>query len=103
MDSPGTRKKLPAKQIIEWRGKHIGVVHLADNKTRGNVEDILPLFADTPVDCLIFGHSHKSYNKIHDGILCVNPGSSSGDYGYSPSIGILYLENNQLSVRIISL
>ena len=50
----------------------------------------LPSFFKTKVDCIVFGHTHKTMNEYHRGILMFNPGSihSNRNSDYN-SVGII--------------
>ncbi|MFH1378980.1 MAG: metallophosphoesterase family protein [bacterium] len=103
MDAHTIRQELPEKRIVEWEGKRIGIIHRSKSPDRENPEGILPLFSNDNIDCLIFGHSHKPCNKIISRILCFNPGSPSGQYGQTPSVGCLYIEGSLLVGKITSI
>lgn len=102
MDSTHLKKKLPLKRIFEWQGKRIGIFH-GSKYSRGVPEEILPLFKQDPIDCLIFGHSHKPYNRMINGVLCFNPGSTYGYTSNSRSVGTITIKKNNLIGTIISL
>lgn len=103
MDAAPLKATLPGKKVVEWEGKRIGIVHRSKTIERGNPKDILPLFSTDQIDCMVFGHSHKPFNRIINGILCFNPGSPSGQYGSAPSVGYLFLKDDYLSGHITSL
>lgn len=57
-------------------------------------KSFFPFFKDSNLDVLVFGHTHKPYNKRVNGILCFNPGSAGGSLQtQKPSIGLLNIEN----------
>ena len=78
MDLPEVKTVFPEKQIIEVKGKKIGIVHGSGGPWKIE-ERIKQVFSD--VDAIVFGHSHKTFNKVIDGILLFNPGRASKSYG----------------------
>ncbi len=84
-------KGIPFKQVIHVREFAIGLIHgwgaVAGLEARAQDE-----FAGTPIDCLVYGHSHRPACHRHNGILFFNPGSAtdkrSVDY---PSVGLLQI------------
>jgi uncharacterized protein len=78
MDLPEIKLVFPDKQILEIRGKKIGVVH--GNGGSGGIEErVRQRFSG--VDAIIFGHSHEALNRLVQGILFFNPGSTRQSYG----------------------
>ena len=74
MDSPSVRKKLPEKTIIEVNNFRIGLAHGGGSPSK-IVDYLKNIFAHDKVDAIIFGHTHKPFNEVRDGILFFNPGS----------------------------
>lgn len=82
-------KDVPFKKVIHVREFAIGLIHgwgpVAGLEARVEEE-----FAGTPIDCLVYGHSHRPVCHRHNGILFFNPGSAtdrrSMDYH---SVGLL--------------
>ncbi len=55
-------------------------------------------------DALLYGHTHISEVDMKDGILVMNPGSTSRPRGgRGPSAGLLIIENGKLYPRIVTL
>lgn len=87
MDPPEVKERLPDRVTVELAGFSIGIIHGWGAAT-GLEERILPMFQG--VDMLIYGHTHRPLNEVHDGVRLFNPGtatgySASGDH----SMGIL--------------
>jgi hypothetical protein len=78
MDSGELKSTLPVKEIIEVRNKRIGIIHgwgspwRIEHKVRKEFDQ---------VDVIIYGHSHKSQNKLIDNILFFNPGRATSSFG----------------------
>lgn len=90
MDPQEVRKCLPAKQVIEIDGFHLGLIH-GSGAPSGLVDAVKREFED--VDVIVFGHSHSPLNEVKDGVLFFNPGSPT-DKVFAPcnSVGILYVD-----------
>lgn len=92
--------ELPQKRIIEINGFRIGLIHGWGAPT-GIVDRVLAEFADDPLDCLVFGHSHQPMCERRGNVLLLNPGSPT-DRRSSPfySIGLLEI-GTRISGHII--
>jgi len=80
MCTPKTRDTLPSSKIIEVGNFRIALVHGVGYMP--NIEDRL---FDTfvPIDCIVYGHTHKPVCHRYGPTLMVNPGSFTitGTYG----------------------
>jgi len=79
MCSPQTRNTLPASKIVEIEGFRLALVHGAGYLP--NIEDRLyDTFA--PIDCIVYGHTHRPVCNRYGPTLMVNPGSftATGTY-----------------------
>jgi putative phosphoesterase len=87
-DRRPTADFLPEKQVLNINGYRIGLVHGSGPK-KGIEERVVQCFTD--VHCIVFGHTHKPKNCIHNGILLFNPGAFSGTRFLKrhPTAGIL--------------
>lgn len=105
MDNVSVRKQLPEKQIITAEDVRLGLIH-----GRG-APDNLPLYVRDrfdeewdDLDGVIFGHSHKPFNKTIEGKLFFNPGSAMdkvfADYN---SYGILDIHGHKINAEIIKI
>jgi putative phosphoesterase len=94
---------LPHKRILEVAGVRIGLIH-GWGPPAGLVERLRREFAATPVDCLVFGHSHTPLCRHEHGVLLFNPGSAT-DRRQMPycSVGLLEIAGGTISGRIIAL
>jgi putative phosphoesterase len=101
MDAPAP--DLPHKRVVRIDGASIGLIH-GWGAREGLVERVRREFAGTPLDCLVFGHSHVPMCHWHAGLLLFNPGSTTDRRGMLyESVGILEIDNGMISGRIISL
>ncbi len=91
------RRTLPIKREVVVGHCRIGIVHiLGDSHNRERVAR-----REFPsARCVIFGHSHISWNQEHNGLLLFNPGSAT-DRRRQPacSIGLLHIDNETKGVR----
>ena len=94
---------LPHLRVVEAGGVRIGLIH-GWGPPGGLVERVRREFAGTMLDCLVFGHSHMPLCERQGGLLLFNPGSAT-DPRQMPyaSIGVLEVEEGQVSGRIIPL
>ncbi len=84
---------MPVKRVISVGGFRIGMMH-GWGPPGGLVERLLDEFGDIPIDCLVYGHSHRPHCETHDGILLFNPGSATDRREMSfHSVGLLELDS----------
>lgn len=74
VDTCNVQKMLGLKKIIEVGSYRVGVVH-GHGKSGKTIDRVKKSFADTSLNCVIFGHSHIPYCRYHDNTLFFNPGS----------------------------
>ncbi len=83
--------RLPLRRVVSVGGKHIGLTHghrpfviekrdrvrkLLGFKTdpwNGMFGDLLRWFKDDAIEAIVFGHWHRTYSGVHDGVLLFNP------------------------------
>ena len=97
MDHPEITRVLPSQKEIEIDGLTIGLIHGwggpwdLSQRVRARFRH--------DVDCIVFGHSHSSYNRREGKTLLFNPGSpvSSSNRSY----GLLTVDEGRISGDII--
>jgi putative phosphoesterase len=95
--------ELPHRRVMQVGGVNIGLIH-GWGAHEGLAERVRREFADTPLGCLIFGHSHEPVCRHEGGLLLFNPGSATDRRGMPyESVGLLEVENGMISGRIIPL
>jgi len=94
MDEKSLHSILPEKQVIEIRGKRIGIIH-GWGSPIGLESRVYNSFDDKP-DIIVFGHSHTRTNHMINNTLLFNPGSVAGGWNHEPSFGELFIENNDI-------
>jgi hypothetical protein len=80
MDSRELKAELPVKEIVETKDKRIGITH-GSGAPWGIEERIRKMFESNRVDIIVYGHSHRSQNKVIDNILFFNPGKATDSFG----------------------
>ena len=100
MDSLEVKAVLPSKKIVKVGKFRIGLIH-GWGSSDGLEKRVMDEFTD--VDIIVYGHSHKAFNRKKEGVLLFNPGTATGpSFKGGNSIGILDL-NDKISSKIISL
>jgi putative phosphoesterase len=87
MDPASVREILPDRLMLELEGHTVGVMHGwgAPSNLEQKLQNELG-----PVDCLVYGHTHKPANRISNGTLFFNPGSAiDRRFAAHHTIGIL--------------
>ena len=80
---------VPIKKVIDVKGFKIGLIH-GWGAAEGLENRILQEFLFHPLDCLVYGHSHRPVCKNYKGTLMFNPGSATDRRNMSyHSIGLL--------------
>ena len=91
---------LKRKKIITVENCRIGIIH-GDGFYGTTVERVAKAFAEDDVNCIVFGHSHMPYNKIHNNILFFNPGSPTDKRTQKKySYGIIEVNGNSVKGEI---
>ncbi|SCG82095.1 hypothetical protein DW1_0475 [Proteiniborus sp. DW1] len=94
----------PDDNIIEIKGKKIFATHGDLYRVKQGLNDIYYRAKELDVDVALFGHSHTSTLVEYDGVLFLNPGSPTlPRAGTSKSIGILYIDDNEVKGEIITI
>ena len=121
-DSEDVQHYLDDKQVVRFGERRIGLIHghQFEPEQRGMLgrlrhllgskpdPDLLPRFlleqfVDDDVHAIVFGHTHKPYVKMHDGVLLFNPGAAFPGPGRTPSVGILDVGERSITGKIVSL
>ena len=80
MDPTELESALPAKEMLDLGNKRLGITH-GWGAPWEIEERVRSIFAQDRVDVIVYGHSHRSQNKVIDGILFFNPGKASDSFG----------------------
>jgi putative phosphoesterase len=80
MDSRELKTVLPVKEIFEIENKRIGITH-GSGGPWGIEERVRKMFESDRIDIIVYGHSHRSQNKVINDILFFNPGKATDSFG----------------------
>jgi len=80
MDSRELKTVLPVKEIVEIENKRIGITH-GSGGPWGIEERVRKIFQSERIDIIVYGHSHRSQNKVIKDILFFNPGKAADSFG----------------------
>ncbi len=80
MDSKQLKSVLPIKKIVEIKDKRIGTTH-GSGAPWGIEERVRKVFESDRIDIIVYGHSHRSQNKVINDILFFNPGKAADSFG----------------------
>lgn len=73
-DPQELRERLGEKKVAVLGGYRFGIFHGHGEKGK-TVDRAIHCFENDQVDCIIFGHSHNPYCRLHGKTLLFNPGS----------------------------
>jgi putative phosphoesterase len=96
MCGPQTSEALPASKIIAVGNFRLALVHGAD--FMHNIEDNL-FNAFAPIDCIVYGHTHRPVCHHYGPTLMVNPGSFTATSTYA----IITVDDESLRGKLFSL
>jgi putative phosphoesterase len=80
MDSRQLKSILPTKEVFEVGGKRIGITH-GSGAPWGIEERVRRLLESDLIDIIVYGHTHRSQNKVINDILFFNPGKAADSFG----------------------
>ena len=89
----------PIKKVLNVEKVKIGLIH-GYGSPFGIRDRIRKEFDE--LDIIVYGHSHKPYNKIEQGVLFFNPGTPTDKiFALYNSVGILDINGNNVKGQII--
>ncbi len=91
---------LPASKVIEVEGKKIGIVH-GEVYPRGDTQQLYYIALELGVDILVSGHSHVAQLEKIKNIILVNPGSPTNPRLSDPSVALMEINGNEISIEFI--
>ncbi|MBU0502914.1 MAG: metallophosphoesterase family protein [Candidatus Omnitrophota bacterium] len=103
MDCIHVRNNFPDRMLIKAGEVNIGVMH--GFGPVGSLMDVLKeAFKKEKVGLIIFGHSHKAFNKNKDNIIFFNPGSPTDKlFSSYNSYGIIEIKGRNIDAKIVKL
>ena len=98
-DTVELRRAIPRTEVIELEGKRIGITHPPWGGPPFELPELLVDFPE-PVDVILFGHVHETFNETLDGILYVNPGQGYSSFRVPATIAVLTLDDGRVDTEI---
>jgi len=121
-DSEEAKRYLDEKRVVRFGERCVGMIHghqYEERQTgaaarlrrllgrRPEPADLptflLGRFEEEDVDAIVFGHTHRPHVKMERGVLLFNPGAALPGRGQRPSVGILEIEERNITGRIVYL
>jgi putative phosphoesterase len=96
-DSKGPLARLPFVANVGLGGVRFIVAHKEDEAVRALRSE------RGPVAAVVTGHTHIPAMELRDGVLFVNPGSTTYDYGSGRSVALMTVEDGVVSAEIVAL
>ena len=86
---------LPKDRIFDYGGKRFFVTHGHYYNVSSGYDRLIDEAKSRGCDFALFGHTHRPYYEIHDGIHVINPGSLSypRQYGHRPSYALIEVDS----------
>jgi len=116
-DDAEVQRFLEPQRVVQFAGSRIGLIHGHPAEPQpwwrrllrlGPARDeeatqqrVLAAFEG--VSCIVYGHTHRPYARMHGGVLLFNPGSAAPLDGQRPSVGILEIDAHTIAGRIVYL
>ena len=91
---------LPPSKIIEAEGHKIGVIH-GEVYPRGDTQQLYYHALQLEVDILVSGHSHIAQLEKIKNVILVNPGSPTNPRLSDPSVALMEINGNDISIEFI--
>ncbi|MBA2174742.1 metallophosphoesterase [Halobacillus locisalis] len=74
VDGEEIESQFPYKQILEFEGRRIGLIH-GHGEKKTTEKRVIEAFEDEELDLIIFGHSHLPLVRYVNKMMLFNPGS----------------------------
>ena len=91
----------PLRRIIDFDGVRVMLTHGHEERVKYGLMTILGVAKKEDVHIVLFGHTHRPEVAEIDGILFVNPGSSSSAYGRGGTFAELVIDKGKYSAGIV--
>jgi len=116
-DDAEAQRYLEERRVVQFGERRIGLIHGHQAEPSGWLRRLLrlgptrseeatrqmALAAFEDVSCVVYGHTHRPYIKMHGGVLLFNPGAAAPLRGVRPSVGLLEMDRRSIIGRIIYL
>ncbi|MCK9432010.1 MAG: metallophosphoesterase [Candidatus Omnitrophica bacterium] len=94
MDQDPVKKKYPSKLLLDISGYRVGLTH-GSGPAAGLPESLKVIFKGDGCELIVFGHSHRPFNEVMDGVLFFNPGSAMDAGAAYNSYGLIELKKEK--------
>ncbi len=91
----------PNERTIELEGVKIYMCHGHTRGVRRGTDALRAAAKERGCSVALYGHTHVPKNITEDGILIFNPGSCRLPGNYSPSFGVLEIENGKCAAVVV--
>jgi putative phosphoesterase len=121
-DSDDVKYYVDEKQVVRFGDRRVGMFHghqfqparkgilgwlrhLLGAKPQPDAlpNFLLEQFTGDDVHAIVFGHTHRPYVKMHNGVLLFNPGAALPGPGRTPSAGFLDVGERSITGKIVYL
>lgn len=90
------------ERVIDFDGHKLFICHGHTLSVNYGTEKLESIARQKGCEAALFGHTHHAVlKKTEDGLMVLNPGSTSRPRGGKPSFAVLETENKKLSAVII--
>jgi uncharacterized protein len=99
-DDPELKSALPERTMVVCDGLRLGLTHGWGVDSR-MPERILESWKPDLPDVIVFGHTHRAYQCLHEGVLLFNPGSTARPRSSGASYGRLEISGGKCTASVI--
>ncbi len=93
----------PAEKILFCDGKNLFLTHGHTYGVKHGLRTLASAARLKGAQICVFGHTHVPYCGYEDGILLVNPGSSSGRYAAAATCAVIEIDQGRVSADILTM
>jgi len=94
----------PEEVQLEFEGKRLLLCHGHRHGVKSDLQRLYYHGLESNAQFVLFGHTHQSVIVEEEGVVLINPGSTSRPYpGYRPSAALLNLDSDGWRVQIVYL
>jgi putative phosphoesterase len=91
-------------EVIESiENKNFLITHGDEYGVKGGIQNLYMVAKKKNIDVVLYGHTHIAKSEMKDGILFLNPGSTSKPRGGHKSIAIISIEEGNIKEKIINI
>jgi putative phosphoesterase len=101
-DDPELKSALPERTLVVCDGIRIGLTH-GWGADSGLPERVLESWKPDLPNVIVFGHTHRAYHRVHEGVLLFNPGSTARPRRSGASYGRLEVSSGRCTGSVMPL